>query len=416
MDEAKQSEMVKYGIKPVVLDPKATKLADVPIFYHWSQRFPVRYPTIKSKTFSHRLERRWLRHRIANYYADYNYWVDLFQTYNIKLYFTWYTLFENHCVIVDALESLGGVTAVYQRSFQEFPATGTTVAADVAFSFSKNNVEIEKKSHSMIPYHVVTGYMWDQRFPFMKEYARGIRVQLQQKGVKRILTFLDENSHDDPRWWTGHELMRENYIFLLEKLLATPWLGLVLKPKVPSTLERRLGPAAELLRKAKQTGRCIIVEGGVLHGSYPPAVAALASDLTIHGHLCAATAGVEAALTGVPTLLLDREGWPMSTLYRLGKGRVVFTDWPTLWKACLEHWDHPAGTPGFGDWSPLLDEFDPFRDGRAAERVGVYLHWILEGFKAGLPRETILADAAERYSQRWGKDKVNQINVTKKSP
>ena len=136
----------------------------------------------------------------------------------------------------------------------------------------------------------------------------------------------------------------------------------------------------------------------------------MASDVAIHGHLCAATAGLEAALAGVPTLLLDREGWPSSPLYKLGVGRVVFKSWSDLWDAVLEHRAMPGRVQGFGDWSPMLDEIDPFRDGRAAERMGNYIQWLVDGFEAGLDRQTVLANAAERYAQKWGLDKVTQVN------
>jgi len=108
---------------------------------------------------------------------------------------------------------------------------------------------------------------------------------------------------------------------------------------------------------------------------------------------------------------LDREGWPASSLYRLGKGKVVFTDWQDLWKTCRQHWTIPGGIPGFGDWSLLLNEMDPFRDGKAAERMGTYLKWILDGFKGGLGRDTVLADAADRYVKLWGKDKISEVKL-----
>jgi len=223
------------------------------------------------------------------------------------------------------------------------------------------------------------------------------------------MAFFDENSHDDARWFAGHEFMRDNYRFLLEKVLSEPWLGLVFKPKAPKTLRRRLGTVSQLLKKAEETGRCFVFEEGTLHGSYPPAIAALASDVAIHGHLCAATAGVEAALAGVPTLLMDREGWPQSKLYQLGKGKVVFNKWDDLWESCIEHWKFGPRKSDFGNWSGMLNKIDPFRDGRAAERIGTYLMWLLDGFKAGLPRETVLADAADRYCQIWGRDKVSEV-------
>jgi hypothetical protein len=230
------------------------------------------------------------------------------------------------------------------------------------------------------------------------------------------VAFFDENSLDDARWQTGHVFMRHNYTFLLERVLAEPWFGLLVKPKMASTLRRRLGPVAELLRQAEATGRCFVYEGGRLASIFPSAAAALAADLAIHGHLWATTAGVESALAGVRTLFMDREGWHASPLYELGIGRVVFTDWPTLWKTCREHWDRPGGISGLGEWGERLARFDPFRDGRSAERMGTYIEWLLEGFKAGLDRETVLADAAQRYVKTWGRDTIRAVNLPPHGP
>ena len=62
----------------------------------------------------------------------------------------------------------------------------------------------------------------------------------------------------------------------------------------------------------------------------------------------------------------------------------------------------------------MLDELDPFRDGRAAERMGTYLQWLLEGFAAGLHRDTVMADAAERYAAQWGRDMIVNIGTTER--
>ena len=57
----------------------------------------------------------------------------------------------------------------------------------------------------------------------------------------------------------------------------------------------------------------------------------------------------------------------------------------------------------------MLDEMDPFRDGRAAERMGTYIQWLLEGFHRGDDRERVMAQAAERYAARWGRDKIAHV-------
>ena len=112
----------------------------------------------------------------------------------------------------------------------------------------------------------------------------------------------------------------------------------------------------------------------------------------------------------MPTLLYDPEGCPTSPFYDLGVAKIAFTDWETLWSACLQHWSESSGTPGFGDWTPILDDLDPFRAGRAAERMGNYVDWLLDGFRAGLDRDSVMANAAERYCAAWGEDKIAQVN------
>ena len=406
LDQQTLVELRKYGIGAVAVHPGATTVAAGPLFTG-SRREGTRW----FYAGGYGLESRWLKEQIAYYHASRSYWRELFKAYNVGVFVTWYKANSTHCAIADALQSLGGVLAIYQRSHEPHPTPVNSVATDIMFGFSQSGAEIERVSNSVIGYYVTTGFLGDHRFPLLRETARTIRDRLRQHGARRILAYTDENTHDDPRWLHGHHWTQENYAFLLEKVLSEPWLGLVIKPKTPRTLRRRLGTVAELLERAEATGRCYIHEGsGPTQGWYPPSVAALASDIAVHGHLCASTAGVDATLAGVPTLLLDREGWGASPLYRLGVGQVVFTDWEGLWKACQEHWSTPGAIPGLGDWSPMLDELDPFRDGRAAERMGTYIQWLVEGFKAGQDREAVMADAAERYCAIWGTDKVTEIN------
>lgn len=409
INESDFLKMKENGIIPVAFSYKAKKNRLIPIFYHWPKKRKISLPKKDNKYSKNLPEYKWLIHQLGDYHRLFDYWSNFFTKYNIRIYLTWYKYDATHYVIADALGALGGITAIYQRAFEEFSSVETIVNCDIEFGFSKKGAELKQQSGSKVAYYVVMGFLGDYRFPLLKEEAQRVRKKLKDNGAEYILAFFDENSADDVRWHTGHEFMREHYAFLLEKVLSEPWLGLVLKPKAPSTLRRRLGGVAELLSRAEARGRCFVFEGGLRHSFYPPAVAALASDIAIHVDLSAATAGVESALAGIPTLLLDREGWPISGLYRLGRGRVVFNDWLELWDACKDYWGSPSELKGFGDWSSMLDEIDPFRDGRAAERMGIYLKWLLDGLKAGLPRDPVMADAAERYSKIWGKDKVIQM-------
>ncbi len=411
LDARKFQEILKHKFHPLALNLKAVTSPYAPIFHRSNGIKRESRTMLDGKlTQGHSPEERWLKKTILGYQRDLEYWEDLFSQHDIKIWVAWYKFDANHIITADALKAMGGVSVIYQRSFEGFFFPGFAMNTDVAFAFSPLSSSIGKDSDSVVPYFVVTGYLGDHRFALLKKYSQHARNSLMSNGAKRSVAYLDESSSDDGRWYFGHDLTRKNYIFLLQKILENPDLGLILKPKVPLTLRRRLGPVAELLSETQKTGRCFIYEDGVLQGSYPPAVAALGADIAIHGHLMAGSAGVEAALTGTPTLLLNQEGCSVSSLCQLEEGRVIFRNCDDLWKACEDYWRSPKGIPGFGDWSSILDQIDPFRDGRAAERMGTYLSWMLEGFKGGLSRDTVLADAAERYRKAWGKDKVFSVN------
>ncbi len=402
----KMEELSRYSIQALALGPKRTAaFSTAPIVHYRPRLRKIDEPAIGNDN----IENRWFERQLSFYKVLFDYWDSFFKSTGAKIFMTWFKNNSTHFAIADALKNNGGALAVYQRSFEEFPSALTAVGADIFFGFSKSGMEKERLSGSAISYYVVTGYYGDYRFSLLREQGRAIKEKLIKNGAKHILAFLDENSIGDSRWFLGHEYTRANYAFLLGKVLSEPWLGLVIKPKTHTTLRRRLGPVSKVLESAKKTGRCFIFEEGVLQNSYPPAAAALASDIVIHGHLYAGTASMETALAGIPTLLMDRELWPISKLYRLEKGKVIFNDWESAWRACLEYWKMGGNVPGFGDWSAILPDLDPFRDGRAAERIGGYLKCLSDGFKEGLKREAVMADAAEKYGKAWGKDKIGEV-------
>lgn len=395
---AKRDELAKHGIRSVAQRPEMTTVFDVPVYNFGSSAPPVS----KSENF----EQDSLEQSAADYKVLRDGWKDFFENENIKLYVSWLKQNPVHGAIGDGIKAAGGVQAIYQRSFEPLPTHELLMDCDIAFNFSNASADVERAGGSKIRYHVATGYLGDFRFPLLKPYAQEIRAKMLATGVKHIVAFFDENSSADPRWHTGHALQREGYALILEKVINDPGIGLLLKPKVPSTLRARLGPVAETLRVAEKTGRCLLLGDGETSSALPPVAAALAADLAIHNCLAAATAGIEAALAGVPTLLMDREGWGVSPITKLG-GNVVFTDWAKLWSAVEKDWRQPSN--GFGRWGNYLDELDPFRDGRAAERMATYMDWIMEAFRAGKDREAAMAIAAEKYAAAWGADKVVEI-------
>ena len=352
-------------------------------------------------------ERKVIQKQISTYNFTINYWYSFFKQNNVKVWLTWYKYDNLHMAVADALSECGGISAIWQMAFDGLPAKESEINADIIFSHSLFSHELDKKLESKYSNYIITGYPKDYAGKILKEEAVHLRNKLLARGVKKIVFSIDENSNDESRWHTGHELQRENYSYILNKVLETPWLGVVFKPKSARTLRRRLGPVNQLLEEGIKTGRCIIFEGTGRHTTLAsPLVAGLAADVCIHSDLSSGTAGLECALENKPTLLIDREGYPESKFYELPKEKVIFNNWEDTLDAVMEHFKTPNGIPGFGDWSPLLDEFDPFRDGKAAQRMGNYLNWLIQGFEQGHEKEKIMSDVAERYAKEWGSDKV----------
>ena len=301
-------------------------------------------------------------------------------------------------------------------AYDGYRAIECRIHSDIHFAFSQHSSEVDRSQGSICKYEVITGYPKTYVRPLLIKRAQELRQKMRSAGAKNIIFSIDENSLDDSRWHTGHDLQRENYIKVIDQVLKNPSLGVIFKPKHGKTLQRRLGvDVYSQLKKAIKTGRCHLYDSVGLEGylaASPPMLAALSADVCIHGHL-SGTAAMECALIGKPTLLIDREGVPFHKFYELlPKDRVIFHNWDDAITASLEFFNSNKKNDEFGDWSSIISNFDPFQDEKAAERIGKYLHSIVQGFEQGLNRNDAMSYAAEIYCKKWGKDKI-VFNVSK---
>ncbi|MDB9722953.1 hypothetical protein OAA83_03385, partial [Candidatus Marinimicrobia bacterium] len=309
----------------------------------------------------------------------------------------------------EALKDLGGVTALWQLAFDGYKNYESKINSDLLFCFSQWSVDLEKKLNSKINYAIITGYCKDHVFNEKSSKVTSIKNNFNKVGVKKIISIFDENSHDDYRWHTGHELQQENYYFILKKLLSTPSLGIVFKPKNVKNLKERLGPVWNLLLEGLQTNRCYIFnEFGAETTSASSSLAASIADLCIHGHMCSGTAALEAALSGKSTIMIDREGTPQTKFNILPKDKIIFSNWETAIEASMEFLFKDKKSL-IGNWDAYLNHFDPFRDGKASLRIGEYLEWLLIELKNGNSRSLAMELSAEKYSEIWGSKYVKRL-------
>ena len=393
-NERERKLLLDYGSLPV--DGSMT-LKDM-IFKSHKIKFAEEKKSLENKKF---------RYIGDKYNNQYMYWHSFFKKNNIKLYLSWFKYDASHVLIKEAINSLGGISAIWQIAFDGIKNFECKTYADLVMSYSSYSLELDQNLDSKIKYNVVTGYPKDYLAQTLKPASIKLRKELLSSGAKYIVSVFDENSGDDERWHTGHHLQRENYSLILEEMLRDEKLGVIFKPKTPLTLRKRLGDVSLLLDKVMETGRCkLLSESGQYTSTTSPTLAALASDLCIHGHLSAGTAALEAVLAGTPTLLIDREMSVHSKLRELPKDKVRFDDWNEAIYAFRRYFKDKAMDKHFGNWESILDLLDPYRDGLGAQRMGNYLHHIIHSMNIGIERDEAMESAAEAFSAKWGSDKI----------
>ena len=407
VNQTELDEIRDSGMEFIALSKSVAKGLDA---LYFSPKYEIKlsnYNSKNNKSSGSKIVQQWEN----KFLMEKSYWSNLFKQYNAKIYVTHLKWNTSPIVATEAINELGGVSAIWQTSFYETMGLNGIVNSDIYFSFSSNSSKIEKLNGSSIKYIVGVGYIYDFNFIPAKIKAREINHYLKSSKASKIISIFDGSSSEDARWSVGNAALMKDYQFLLEKVVEEKWLGLVIKSKRPGSLRKRLGDVSEILDTALKTGRCYFSEDidyGDKNLSIRPAVAAFASDIAIHLCMYAGSAGLEAALTGTPTLMLDRYNLRDSQFYKLDKNKVVFQGLAEMWDAIIEHWGREA-IPGFGDWSPIMNDIDPFRDGKAAQRVNSFILTLLDGFKSKYDSDKILENAVEIYGNQWGYDKIASV-------
>lgn len=351
---------------------------------------------------------------LTNFIQDYNYLRNKYKNYfiknNIKVSFCWQKYTSDHIIISEVLNEIGGISSIWQMSFEGFPQFESRAFADINFIYSNFSNYLEKKHKSLFKYQIITGYPISYVNKNILKKAQDLRNSLFKNGVEKVVCVLDENSYSNERWQTGHKLQIDNYEKILMECLKNKKLGVIFKPKVAMTLKKRLGNTHKLLEEAISTKRCFVYGYNdyspiMKKNKYSPILAALSSDLVIHGHLSAGTAAIECALENIPTILIDREKIYNSKLRELPKNKIYFESWDEAIYSMNNHF-FKSNDNEFGNWKKYLNVFDPFNDNKGPLRIREYLHETLNLFQKGEKKQNILEISANSYKKKWGNDKI----------
>jgi hypothetical protein len=333
---------------------------------------------------------------------DFSFWFDFFKTQGIRVNVN-YSEFAsyNGMACTMALRQLNGISISYQGSNLYDVTTEITPSSDILFSYSSLFVDLWERSKLPTENFVYTGYVFDGVFKEVETRSILERKKLYDRGARFIIAYFDENSSSSRNAIIPNEDARSIYTLLLQKLLTDDTLGLVCKPKKAKNLFERIAGIGSLLDEAMATGRLLFMDNPQTY----PSEAGMIADIAI-GDLVGTTAALESYLSGAPSILVDAMGMKMHPYYEWGRDSVVFETWADAFKSIAEYRVDPSAMPDFGNWGPIADKFDPFRDGRAGYRMGTYIESLLQNLREGEEATRVIEYANKRYMEIWGPNTI----------
>lgn len=310
-----------------------------------------------------------LNYLYLNYYFDKLVFKKIFKFYNIKKFITAYIPQVFSSSAVAAIHEINGKSFGFTMSFcEEYSSHQNIDAYDFFISF--NNSNYKKQTISNLKKIYELGYIHDYKFENKRIDSKKLKETLNQNSAEYIIGFFDQGHSADKLFEISYEVAREGYNFLLNKVISNKIVGLIIKPKKPKFLKEKLGDVYNLLIKAKQTGRVIVLDDHPVYHSKNfediPAKVAFASNITIHDTLLAGTAGLESALSGCKSVYFDYYKSSKSQFYK-DNLKIAFNDWDVLWDNIES--DMNNKNPQLGNWENIINRFDSFQDGKSNLRI-----------------------------------------------
>ena len=295
--------------------------------------------------------------------------------------------------LVFAAERAGAIDVGYQWSGNDFiyATRGRTIAHNMFFAWGPLFASMIETVGMAPDRLLVGGSIFGALTYSRREHAGCLRNRFPE-GRRDYVICLFDNSFQKWVHFTPN-MIAEFYESLLRWVLKTPSVGLLIKPK--SAVPRNLSNLGALVDQATAEGRCVVLDAKV--SSFE---AAMSADIAIG--IGINTAVFDAALAGVPAVHFDLSG--MARAYdgiKVGEEKFVFNDAAKLFAAVEAH-RKSGGKTGLGDHGDWLESVDPFQDGGAGRRLGMFLRWFLESIEAGRGSQQALAEATERYSKEIG--------------
>lgn len=348
-------------------------------------------------------EEKWIAKIGRTLLKDVKYWLAFYKQFNIKVNFIiseGTPKYIAQSIAIKQCKSEEGVLVFKQRSEMFWPSQSLLghYPSDIFFSWTPRTETYNTPNVNKIQNIVSVGYPNDFIFKRKLIEAHKTRKELRSNGVSFIISLFD-NVYG-PVYSISQDVMEKFYLVFLEWLLNDKSVGLIIKTKKPHVING-LSKIQNLFKESETTGRCIYLgnDWGRL-----PVDAAMLSDVAVGIGISSAI--IESAIAGCKGIHCDLTCLYSHEFYKWGFERIIFDDLDRMIDALKKHKGGETSNINLGDWTPFLDKLDPFRDGRAGERMGTYIRWMLEAFDNGKNHNDSIEYANNLYRKEWGNDKV----------
>ncbi len=155
------------------------------------------------------------------------------------------------------------------------------------------------------------------------------------KEVKKIILFLDQGNIADERFDLGFFESSKGFSIMFDLVIKYPNIGLIIKPKKPKLIFDKIDEIKNF-KEALLTKRVYIEknysEGNSKNLKMPPYIPASISDIAIHDHLVAATAGIDAHISCDRVIYFDHYRFKEKSIFYnfKNKDNIIFNDWSVL--------------------------------------------------------------------------------------
>ncbi|NQT30396.1 MAG: hypothetical protein HQ596_07475 [Candidatus Saganbacteria bacterium] len=348
---------------------------------------------------------KWIYKQARQLSKEVDYWFAFYNLFNIRLSYLVGESSSQYIAQALALDLMGSLSIGRQRSefFLSPPSLLGHHIKDILFTWNLRSPKYLDSGMKALCSNIHVGHPNDFLFKDKFKEGQDLKKELNLKGARFIVALFD-NVHG-PFCHISSGMMERFYLAFLTWLLEDPDIGIIIKSKKPSVLSN-LPRVLSLLNRAEATGRSIRLEryfGRLVMD------ASAASDMVIGIGISSAV--VESVIAGCRGIHCDLTPLRAHEYYQWGYERIIFDNLDRMMGALKKYKEDKISNARLGDWTPFLDELDPFRDGRAGERMGTYMRWLLEGFDAGFPRQSVLRGANAKYAEKWGDQ---NISVSKK--